>query len=119
MVKIKYPSYTGCESFSERYPDNIIESMTNNAVHEVTDVLDKVLNHYSTFLRDNDFENGRDQMFKPENLYCLQLLQIEITRLAWLRSKYCDFNSPEAIMFWKMHKMEEHILKQLGCKDLC
>ena len=89
------------------------EELFKNGIKEVTNSLEQVMEHYA-FLQDGDFETGRAEQFQPRNIDALVNIQEEITRWSWIRTKFSQWNSDEMIIFWKRHRQEYEILKQLS-----
>lgn len=106
MKSLNIPDIEGFIPFMDK------EKLFLNAIKEVSYNIDNVIEHYS-FLDEGDYETGRTEQFQPRNLKALCNLQIEITRLSWLRTKYSEWNSDEMVSLWKRHRVEFEICKQL------
>ena len=88
------------------------EKLFENAVQEVTNHLDQVMEHYD-FLQDGDYETGRAEQFHKRNLQALLNIQELITRWSWIRTKFSEWNSDEMVFCWKRHRQEYEVYKDL------
>jgi len=91
-------------------PFNDKERQFTNAYSEVTNHLDQVMEHYGLFLNEGDFERGRIQQFRRPDIRQAILLQRQITRDSWLRTKHFKYGSTESVYFWRRHRIEFEIL---------
>ena len=94
-------------------PFNNIEKQFANAVREVSNNLETVMDHYSEFLCDGDYELGRERQFKPPSIHEAIQLQREICRLSWFRSKCFAYASPESADLWRRHRQEFELLRMM------
>ena len=83
------------------------------SIKEVNNNLKQVMEHYGLFLNEGDYEYGRKRQFDGLSLLEAIFYQKEITRLSWLRTKCFRYGSDEAIYFWRRHRIEFEILREM------
>ena len=94
-------------------PFNDKDKQYTNAVKEVTSNLESVMDHYSEFVREGDFEYGRQRQFEPPSLHEAITYQRQICRLTWLRSKCFQYSSSESVQLWRRHRQEFELLRMM------
>lgn len=94
-------------------PFNDIEKQFACAYREVTNSLENVMDHYSEFLQEGDYEHGRVRQFEPPSIHEAIQLQREICRLSWFRSKCFTYSSPESAELWRRQRQEFELLRMM------
>ncbi len=107
-------------------PFNDEDLQWSNAVQEVNNNLDAVMNHYGLFLNDvqplayrrglDDFSFGRMLQFSEHSrtkFFYAQQIQREITRLTWFLSKCFPYGESLSIRLWNNHRNQFEFLKEL------
>lgn len=94
-------------------PFNNIKKQIENSISEVNLSLDLVMNHYSLFLQDEDYDYGRIRQFEEPDIDEAIIYQKEICRLTWLRTKCFKYESKVSVDSWKHHRAEFNLLLQM------